>query len=133
MHRDQLEEAEKSFQNALELHKQAQSVLGQANDLQDLRTLYMHRDQLEEAEKNLQDALELHKQAQSVLGQANDLQNLGRLYMHQDQLEEAETSFLGHWEFACIQCYNLIAFSFKLLVHKVFDNAIGYQSHTVLY
>ncbi|KIJ38835.1 hypothetical protein M422DRAFT_258482 [Sphaerobolus stellatus SS14] len=98
LYKDKLHDAQSAFQEALGLHKQAQSILGQATDLHRLGDLYQRRNQLAEAEKSFLDALELHKQAQSILGQANDLHCLGDLYLHRGQLEEAEKSFLDALE-----------------------------------
>ncbi|KIJ28670.1 hypothetical protein M422DRAFT_270072, partial [Sphaerobolus stellatus SS14] len=63
LYKDKLHGAQSAFQEALGLHKQAQDILGQANDLQSLGDLYLRRYQLEEAEISFLDALELHKQA----------------------------------------------------------------------
>ena len=87
---EDLNRAEKSFKHAIELHQQAQDVLGEANDLQSLGRVQMRRDELEEAEKSFNHAIELHQQAHDVLGKANDYQNLGKVQMHQNELEEAE-------------------------------------------
>ncbi|KAF8241007.1 TPR-like protein, partial [Tricholoma matsutake] len=85
-----LEKAELHLKDALELDKEAQDALGQANDLKSLGDLYLRQDKLDEAQLVLKDALELHKQAHSVLGQANDLKSLGDLYLRQDKLDEAQ-------------------------------------------
>ena len=92
-HGNDLNQAEKSFKQAIELHQQARDVLGEANDLKNLGEVQMCRDELEEAEKSFKHAIELHQQAQDVLGEANGLQNLGEVQMCQDELEEAEKSF----------------------------------------
>ena len=82
MHQDELEEAEKSFKHAIELHQQAHSVLGKANDHLNLGALQMCQDELEEAEKSFKHAIELHQQAHSVLDEAYDHQSLGNMQMH---------------------------------------------------
>jgi hypothetical protein len=46
LQRDKLDEAEKSFKHALELHEQAQDVLCKADDVQRLGDVYFRRDKL---------------------------------------------------------------------------------------
>ncbi|KIJ29199.1 hypothetical protein M422DRAFT_269467 [Sphaerobolus stellatus SS14] len=98
LYKDKLHDAQSAFQEALGLHKQAQSILGQATDLRWLGDLYLLTGHLEEAEKSFLDAVEYHKQAQDILGQADDLWHLGNLYLRRGQLEEAETSLLDALE-----------------------------------
>ncbi|KIJ49181.1 hypothetical protein M422DRAFT_246986 [Sphaerobolus stellatus SS14] len=130
MYKHKLHDAEIAFQNALDFHKQAQSILGQANDLKDIGQLYMRRKQLEEAEKKFMDTLELHKQAQHLPGQANDLQNLGELYLHMDQLGKLRNTFWMHWNFTgSLRIYQLEeaekSFSDALNLHKQAQDKLG--------
>jgi cytochrome c-type biogenesis protein CcmH/NrfG len=93
MMKNELDEAKKAFENAMQLHKQAKDVLGEANDLQCLGDVHMRKDELDEAEKAFENAMQLHKQAKSVLGEADDLQNLGEVHMRKYELDEAEKAF----------------------------------------
>lgn len=93
MERDQLPEAESSFNHALRLHMQLQNVLGRANDVQNLGELHMRRNQLAEAEVCLSEAVGLHRQAGDVMGWANDMEKLGELYIQKGDLNEAEQAF----------------------------------------
>jgi len=86
---NKLEDAETSLKCAVELHQQAQDVLGEAYDLLTLGDLYMRRNNLDDAEASLTSAVELHQQAHSVLGEANDLLTLEDLYMQRDNLNDA--------------------------------------------
>lgn len=98
IYNNNLKDAETAFSIALKLHEEADSVLGQAYDLQSLGQLQMRQNELEKAETSFNSALKLHQQANSILGQANDLQNLGQLQMHQNKLEKAEISFNSAFE-----------------------------------
>ena len=98
MQRDRLDDAGKAFTDALELHKQVQDSLGQANVLQNLGELHMRLDRLDSAEKASTDALDIYKQVQSALGQANVLQNLGELHMRLDRFDSAEKAFIDALE-----------------------------------
>ncbi|KAG6914377.1 hypothetical protein DXG01_000678, partial [Tephrocybe rancida] len=93
MRQDKLDEAEASFEHAIELHQQAHDVLGEAYDVKNLGEVYMRQDKLDEAEASFEHAIELHQQAHDVLGEAYDVQNLGEVYMQQDKLDKAEASF----------------------------------------
>ncbi|KAJ7193651.1 hypothetical protein GGX14DRAFT_588296, partial [Mycena pura] len=85
-----LDDAMQALQSALDLHKQVNDRVGEANDLQHLGELYMRLDRLEDAEKALKFAIDLYRQVNSRLGEANALQTLGELYMRLDRLEDAE-------------------------------------------
>ncbi|KAG6906798.1 hypothetical protein DXG01_012045 [Tephrocybe rancida] len=93
MQQDKLDEAEASFECAIELHQQAHNVLGEAYNFQNLGVVYMRQGKLDEAEASFEHAMELHKQAQDVLGEANGVHNLGVVYMRWGKLDKAEASF----------------------------------------
>ncbi|KAI0293884.1 hypothetical protein B0F90DRAFT_1919880 [Multifurca ochricompacta] len=88
-----LNEAEVSCQKALELHKVANSVLGQANDHKGLGHIFLGLSRLDEAETSYREALKFHKIANDVLGQANDHSGLGHVYLRLSRLDEAEASY----------------------------------------
>ena len=90
----QLANAEQSLIQAVELHKQAHDILGEAIDCRKLGDLYLHQDRLGDAEQSLIQAVELHKQAHDILGEANDCQSLGDLYLHWYQLADVEQSLI---------------------------------------
>jgi tetratricopeptide (TPR) repeat protein len=90
---DELEKAQGSVSAALELHRKAQSVLGEANDLTLLGDVQMRRGELDKAEELFSAALKLHQKVQNVTGEANNLRKLGDLQVRQDGLEKAEKSF----------------------------------------
>jgi exonuclease VII small subunit len=75
LRRDKLDEAQASFERAIELHRQAHDVLGEANDVQSLGDVYLRRSKLDEAQASFERAIELHRQAHDVLGEANDVQS----------------------------------------------------------
>jgi exonuclease VII small subunit len=79
MRRDKLDEAQSSFERAIELHRQAHSVLGEANDVQSLGDVCI---------SSFERAIELHRQAHNVLGEANDVQSLGDVYLRRPKLDE---------------------------------------------
>ena len=80
MQKDELEEAEKSFKHATELHQQAQDVLGQADDYHGLADVMIKQWQFNATEICLNRALSLHKQAQYLGGERWDLQLLEMLH-----------------------------------------------------
>ncbi|KAI0293008.1 hypothetical protein B0F90DRAFT_192936 [Multifurca ochricompacta] len=88
-----LNEAEVSCQKALELHKIANDVLGQANDHLGLGDIFLSLSRLDEAEASYREALKFHKIANDVLGQANDHSGLGDMYSRLSRLDEAEASY----------------------------------------
>ena len=90
LRRSKLDEAQASFEHAIELHRQAHSVLGEANDVQKLGDVHLRRSKLDEAQASFERAVELHRQAHNVLGEANDVQKLGNVHLQQDKLQEAE-------------------------------------------
>ncbi|KAJ6598268.1 hypothetical protein DFH09DRAFT_1131400 [Mycena vulgaris] len=98
MRRNDVEEAHRAFVQAIELHVQAQDVLGEAYDLYELGSLYIWWGKLEEAEGSFKRALELHTARGDFLGEAYDLLDLGKLSMHRGQLEEAERATINALE-----------------------------------
>ncbi|KAF7377521.1 Tetratricopeptide repeat protein 28 [Mycena sanguinolenta] len=90
-----IEEAERFFKRALELHTARGDFLGEAYDLLDLGKLFMRRGQLNDAEKAVSSALYLLRQVHNVLGEAHAMRRLGRVYMRQNRFEEAEASLWG--------------------------------------
>jgi exonuclease VII small subunit len=70
LRRDKLDEAQASFEHAIELHRQAHDVLGEANDVQKLGDVHLRRDKLDEARASFERAIQLHRQAHNVLGEA---------------------------------------------------------------
>jgi exonuclease VII small subunit len=62
--RGKLDEAQASLERAVQLHRQAQDVLGEANDVQKLGVVHLRRDKLDEAQVSFERAIELHRQAQ---------------------------------------------------------------------
>ncbi|KIJ39086.1 hypothetical protein M422DRAFT_258241, partial [Sphaerobolus stellatus SS14] len=90
MYRRQMAEAEEALQKALALHKEADNILNQADDLGILGAFYTDRGQLKKAEKILQKALKLNNQAQNATVQAESLGRLGELYTRSNQLKKAE-------------------------------------------
>src|SRR5262249_8237406 len=74
------EEALRSSQEVLALHKQLGSPLSQAGALTNIGNVYTDQGKLEEALRSFQEALALHKQLGNPLGQANTLRNIGRFY-----------------------------------------------------
>ncbi|KAG6847412.1 hypothetical protein H0H93_008270, partial [Arthromyces matolae] len=95
MRQNKLDEAEAAFQNAAALHRQAQDILGEGDDLLKLGEVHMRRDKLDEAEASFLNAAALHRQAQDILGEGDDLLKLGEVHMRRDKLDEAEASFLN--------------------------------------
>jgi exonuclease VII small subunit len=63
LRRDKLDEAQASFERAIELHRQAHDVLGEASDVQKLGDVHLRRDKLDEAQASFERAIELHRQA----------------------------------------------------------------------
>jgi Tetratricopeptide repeat len=72
-----LDEAQASCKHAIELHRQAHSVLGEAHSVQRLGDVQFRSDKLDEAQASFKHAIELHRQAHDILGEANDVQKLG--------------------------------------------------------
>jgi len=88
-----LDDAKASLQHSIELHQQADDVLGEANNLHKLGEVYLRQNRLDDAKASFRRAAKLHRQAQSVLGEANDTQSLGVMYLQRDKLYRAMTSF----------------------------------------
>jgi tetratricopeptide (TPR) repeat protein len=68
---DRLDEAEESFWEAVKLHRQSKSVLGEAHDMRRLGGLYMWRHQLDEAEICFTKAADLHRKSHDLLGEVS--------------------------------------------------------------
>jgi tetratricopeptide (TPR) repeat protein len=85
LQRDKLDEAHASFERALELYRQAHSVLGEANSLQRLGDVCLQQDNLQEAELCLNHALLLHQQFQVPSLHATDLRLLEQLSVRKKQ------------------------------------------------
>ncbi|THU92636.1 hypothetical protein K435DRAFT_862251 [Dendrothele bispora CBS 962.96] len=83
----ELDSAEYSLNRAVELHRQAQDVLGEAYDLQPLGDVFLRCDKLDEVENLLNRSVELHRQAQDVPGEATDLHKLRQVSLQQEQLD----------------------------------------------
>ena len=73
IHSNKVEKAEACLNQAVELHRQAKDISGEAWDQYKLGHLYLRQSKLNNAEKSLKHAIELHKQAQDVIGEAYDL------------------------------------------------------------
>ena len=73
LQQDKLEEAQSSFEQALELYQAAHSVLGEENSLQKLGKLHLKNGNLTQAEEYLNAALRLHHQSQIPSNVAMDL------------------------------------------------------------
>ncbi|KAJ6482479.1 hypothetical protein C8R45DRAFT_932111 [Mycena sanguinolenta] len=90
MRRNDVEEAHRAFERAVELHVKIQDRLGEAYDLYELGSLYIGWGKIEEAERSFKRALELHTAEGDFLGEAYDLLDLGKLFMRRGQLNDAE-------------------------------------------
>ena len=86
---DKVYPAQECFQRALSLHKNAQDVIGQANDYCHLGDVFYRCDEVEEAKISYQNAYELNAEAQNTCGQANALMHLGDTYRKLGNLEES--------------------------------------------
>ncbi|KAG6834382.1 hypothetical protein H0H87_006222, partial [Tephrocybe sp. NHM501043] len=67
LRRGRLDDAEASFERAVQLHRQANNVLGEANAITSLGNVSLRRDQLDDAEASFEHAIQLHRQAHNVL------------------------------------------------------------------
>jgi exonuclease VII small subunit/GTPase SAR1 family protein len=61
-----LDEAQASFERAIEFHRQAHDVLGEAYDVQMLGDVYLRRSKLDEAQASFERAIELHRQVHTL-------------------------------------------------------------------
>jgi tetratricopeptide (TPR) repeat protein len=84
-----LNEALKSYQQALEIHKHIVNPLGEAANLGNIGVVYANQGKLNEALRSYQQALEIHKHIVNPLGEAADLGNIGIVYYQQGNLNEA--------------------------------------------
>ena len=87
------DKAETSFQKALELHKVANDIFGQADDYNGLGKIYLNLNKLNEAKVSYQKALELNGSSNSIQRQGNDYNGLGDTYLALTELNEAEASY----------------------------------------
>ncbi|KAI0297848.1 hypothetical protein B0F90DRAFT_1926773 [Multifurca ochricompacta] len=94
-----LDEAEATYQKALEIYKASQDILGQGNSHFGLGQAYAGLDKLTEAEASYQKALEFHKAENEDVGLGNDYQGLGETYQKQNKLAEAEASYKNALKF----------------------------------
>ena len=86
-------EAKISYENALEFHKLANSILGQTKAYNGLGRSYLYLSDDNKAEASYQKALELNKHVNYILGQGNSYYGLGMTYIKLNKLNEAEASF----------------------------------------
>ena len=93
LQRNKLDEAQASLERAVELHRQAHDVLGEAYDVQKLGDVLFRRDKLDEAQASFERAVEFHRQAHDVLGEANDVSMLGDVLLRRNKIDEAQASF----------------------------------------
>jgi tetratricopeptide (TPR) repeat protein len=87
------DKAETSIQKALELHKFANDISGQADDYNGLGETYLYSDKPNKAKVSYQKALELNKSSNSIFKQGADYNGLGNTYLDLKQLNEAEASY----------------------------------------
>ncbi|KAH9957654.1 hypothetical protein BGW80DRAFT_191267 [Lactifluus volemus] len=85
--------AQKCFENALQLHQNAEDVIGQANDHCHLGDVFYRCDKVEEAKTHYQRAYDFNVHAQSACGQANALTHLGDTYRTLGDLEESRSHY----------------------------------------
>ncbi|KAI0295624.1 hypothetical protein B0F90DRAFT_1141961 [Multifurca ochricompacta] len=88
-----LNEAEATYQKALDLHKANQNIFGQGESHYGLGQTYAGLGKLNEAKASYQRALEFHKAAGDNVGQGNDYHKLGETYQRQNMFFDAEASF----------------------------------------
>jgi tetratricopeptide (TPR) repeat protein len=88
-----LDEAQASCERAVELHRQAHDVRGEANDVWKLGDVHLRRSKLDEAQASFECAVELHRRAHDVRGEANDVHKLGHVHLERNKLDEAQASF----------------------------------------
>jgi len=89
----QLQPAEESYQQALQIDRETGNRLGQAEDLGNLGTVHAQRGDLQRAEQFIRQALEIHQAIGNRLGEAAALSNLGIVYRHQADLNRAEQHY----------------------------------------
>jgi tetratricopeptide (TPR) repeat protein len=73
MQRGSVQEVELCLNHALEFYRQAHSVPGEANSLQNLGDVYLRQDNLHDAELCLNNALLLHRQFQVPSNEAKSV------------------------------------------------------------
>ena len=89
LNQGKLEEALKSYRDALAIHEEIGNPLEQANVLNNIGLIYYQRGKLEEALKSHRDALTTFNEIGNPLGQANARTNIGIVYRKQGKYEEA--------------------------------------------
>ncbi|KAH8810130.1 hypothetical protein DL96DRAFT_1821638 [Flagelloscypha sp. PMI_526] len=90
---DRLDAAEKAFTRALELYREAQNPLGEANTHKSIGSIHVRRARLSEAETSFSRSLELYRTVRDRLGEAKAHQAIGNIHVRRDRLDAAEASF----------------------------------------
>ncbi|KAH8810128.1 hypothetical protein DL96DRAFT_1685613 [Flagelloscypha sp. PMI_526] len=90
---NRLEAAISPFNRALQLYREVQDRLGEANTHKSIGNLYVRRGELNAAEASFNQALELYADIQDRLGEAKAHESIGNLHMRRDRLDTAEASF----------------------------------------
>ena len=85
--------AEKHFRRALDLHRSAQDIIGEANDQCHLGDVLYRCDKTEEAKICYQSAFDLNVLSNTPYGQANALTHLGDTYRKLGKLEESQQHY----------------------------------------
>ncbi|KAG6843111.1 hypothetical protein H0H87_007717, partial [Tephrocybe sp. NHM501043] len=92
-YRDRLDNAEASFERAVQLYQQAHSVICEAQAIQGLGGVYLRRDRLDDAQASFGHAAQLQQQVHNVVGEANAIKGLGEVYLCRDRLDDAQASY----------------------------------------
>ena len=80
------------LQQALEIAKEIDNPLGQANDLGNLGLVFQNKGELDKAAEYHRQALEILKDIGNSLGQAKALGNLGIVFKNKGELDKAGQS-----------------------------------------
>ncbi|KAI0294481.1 hypothetical protein B0F90DRAFT_1919668 [Multifurca ochricompacta] len=88
-----LQEAENTFQKALQLYQSLNDVVGQGDIYQRLANVYRLMGKLDEGMVSSQKAVDCHKGSNNILGQGYSYQRLGEIQLKLSRLSEAEASF----------------------------------------
>jgi tetratricopeptide (TPR) repeat protein len=86
----QLEKAEESTRQAMEIDQKLQNETSLGIDYSDLSQIYKARGQLEEAERRLREAIEIAERQGDESNLAVDYNNLSQIYYDRGRFEEAE-------------------------------------------